>query len=367
MLQRIPLIRAFQQQRPQPEINLDEILEKISSVFKRFGGKLGGGGTRAIILLVIALVALVWLATGVYQVKPAEQAALRLFGQYTGALQGPGIHWFWPGPIGKRNIEAVTEIRRMELGFRTLPGGQVGDVPQEAIMITGDLNIVDVQMVVQYKISDLESFLFRVDDPGEADRDVPPGFPEGRTLKDAAESSLRQVVGQRSIDDVLTVEKEAAQADTLLKLQATLDSYFPPGAPGIEIQEVRLLNVRPPDAVRDAFDDVVRARVDKESRINEALAYQQDRVPKARGDAQITIQGAEAFKQERILRATGEADRFLSVLKEYELSKEVTRQRLYLEAMEEILPSITKFVLTPDSGGNLLQFLPLDELQTGGS
>ena len=367
MLQRIPLIRAFQQQRPQPDINLDEILEKISAGFRRFGGKLGGGGTRAIVLLAVALVALLWLATGVYQVKPAEQAALRLFGKYTGELQGPGIHWFWPGPIGTRNIEAVTEIRRMELGFRTLPGGQIGDVPQEALMITGDLNIVDVQMVVQYRISDLASFLFRVDDPGEADRDVKPGFPEGRTLKDAAESALRQVVGQRSIDDVLTVEKEAAQADTLLQLQAILDDYFPPGKSGIEIQEVRLLNVRPPDAVRDAFDDVVRARVDKESRINEALAYQQDQVPRARGDAQRIIQGAAAFKQERILRATGEANRFLSVLEEYEQSKEVTRQRLYLEAMEEILPGITKFIVAPDSGGNLLQFLPLDEFQTGGS
>jgi len=255
----------------------------------------------------------------------------------------------------------------MELGFQTLPGGQVGDVPQEALMITGDLNIVDVQMVVQYRISDLESFLFRVDDPGEASRDILPGVPEGRTLKDAAESALRQVVGQRSIDDVLTVEKEAAQADTLLLLQEILDSYFPLNKPGIEIQEVRLLNVRPPDAVRDAFDDVVRARVDKESRINEALAYQQDQVPRARGDAQRILQGAEAFKQERILRATGEAERFNSVLDEYLLSKEVTRQRLYLEAMEDVLPSITKFIIAPDSGGNLLQFLPLDEFQSDGS
>ena len=153
-------------------------------------------------------------------------------------------------------------------------------------MITGDLNIVDVQMVVQYRISNLESFLFRVDDPGEASRDIQPGFPEGRTLKDATESALRLVVGQRSIDDVLTVEKEAVQADTLRLLQRILDSYFPAGKPGIEIQEVRLLNVRPPDAVRDAFDDVVRARVDKESRINEALAYQQAQLAKTRRAAQ---------------------------------------------------------------------------------
>ena len=371
MRQRIPFLRAFQQQRPQPEINLDEILAGVGSFFRRIGSKLpGGGGISALIFLAIGVIVLIWLATGFYQVKPAEQAALRLFGKFTGQLQDPGLHWFWPSPIGTRNIEPVTETRRMELGFRTLPGGQVTDIPQEAVMITGDLNIADVQMVVQYRISNLESYLFRVDDPGEVDRNIFPGFPEGRTLKDAAEAALRQVVGQRSIDDVLTIEKEAVQADTLLQLQQIMDNYFIAmgGVSGIEILEVRLLNVRPPDSVRDAFDDVVRARVDKESRINEALAYQQDQVPRARGDAQRIIQGAEAFKQERILRATGEADRFLSVLKEYRESQEVTRQRLYLEAMEEVLPGITKFIVAPDAGGSLLQFLPLqqlEELQSG--
>ena len=312
----------------------------------------------AVVLVVAGLIALLWLATGFYQVRPAQLAALRLFGSYTGELQEPGLHWFWPAPIGTRNIEAVTETRRVELGFRSLEGGLV-DVSSEALMITGDLNIVDVQMIVQYRIKDLSNFLFKVDDPGDRERGVRAGAPEGLTLKDATEAALRQVVGQRSIDDVLTINKEAVQADTRLFLQRIVDDYNT----GIEILEVRLQNVRPPDPVRDAFDDVVKARVDKEARINEALAYQQDRLPRARGDAQKIIQAAEAFKQERILRATGEADRFTSVLKEYRESQEVTRQRLYLEAMEEILPSITKFVLAEEAGGNLLQFLPLEQQQ----
>jgi membrane protease subunit HflK len=349
----------FQQQRTPPEIDLDQILARVKEGFQRVFGKLGGGGMGAVVFVILGIVLLIWLATGFFQVRPAERAALRLFGSYTGQLQEPGLHWFWPAPIGTRNVEVVTENRRMDLGFRSIPGGQLVDVSPEALMITGDLNIVDVQLVIQYRIGDLAAYLFHVDDPGDPERGIRPGAPEGFTLKDATEAALRQVVGQRSIDDVLTINKEAVQGDTRLLLQEILDSYNS----GIEISEVRLENVRPPDPVRDAFDDVVMARVDKESRINEALAYQQDQVPRARGDAEKIKQAAEAFKQERILRATGEADRFSVVLKEYLESKDVTRQRLYLEAMEEILPTVTKFVITPDAGGNLLQFLPLDEEQ----
>jgi membrane protease subunit HflK len=222
-------------------------------------------------------------------------------------------------------------------------------------MITGDLNIVDVQLVVQYRIKDLAAYLFQVDDPGDPERNIRAGGPDGLTLKDATEAALRQVVGQRSVDDILTINKEAAQADARLLLQTILDDY----GTGVEILEVRLQNVRPPDPVRDAFDDVVRARVDKEARINEALAYQQDKLPRARGDAQRILNVAEAFKQERILKATGEADRFTSVLEEYAESKQVTRQRMSLEAMEKIMPGVTKVIITPETGGSLLEFLPL--------
>jgi len=350
----------FQQNRPQPEIDLEQIMARAREFFGRIFGKLGGGGIGAIIGAIMGVALLVWAATGFYQVRPAELAALRLFGSYTGILQEPGLHWFWPAPVGARNIEAVTETRRMELGFRSVEGGQVVDVADEALMITGDLNIVDVQMIVQYRIKNLGDFLFNVDDPGDIEREVRAGLPEGTTLKDATEAALRQVVGQRSIDDVLTINREAVQVDTLRLLQRILDDY----KTGLEVLEVRLQKVRPPDPVRDAFDDVVRARVDKEARINEALAYQQDKLPRARGDAQRILQAAEAFKAERILRATGEADRFTSVLNEYKGSKAVTRQRLYLEAMEEILPGLKKFIVSPDTGGNLLQFLPLQDSES---
>jgi len=343
-------------QRQGPEIQLEEILRGIGSGINGVIQRLGGGGVRLIILAVLALIVIVWLASGVYQVGPRQQAALQLFGEFQNT-EGPGLKWYFPPPIGKRSIVDVEVTRSMELGFFTTPTGAISDQGVEALMITGDLNIVNVQMVVQYRIANLEKYLFRVDDPGEVLRGIERGNPEGRTLKDATEASLRQVVGQRSIDDTLVTKREQVQADTRELLQQILDDY----ETGIEVLNVALQTVRPPDQVRAAFDDVVNARVDKESRINESLAFEQDQIPRAQGDAQQTVQSAEAFKAERIARAIGEASRFLSVLQEYEKSKDVTRQRLYLEAMEDILPGITKFILAPDSGGNLLQFLPLTD------
>ena len=307
------------------------------------------------ILVLVAVAVVLWLASGIYTVGPREQAALRLFGDFQ-QTQGSGLHWWWPSPIGQADIVDTGATRSMELGFFTSPSGVTADQDVEALMITGDLNIINVQMVVQYRISELGKYLFRVDDPGDDLRGVGPGNPEGRTLKDATEAALRQVVGQRSIDDTLVERREEVQEDTQELLQQIMDSY----GTGILILDVVLQTTRPPDQVRPAFDDVVSARVDKQSRINEANAYEQDKLPRVQGEAQQIVQAAEAFKAERIARATGEASRFLSVLEEYTESKEVTRQRLYLEAMEEILPGVFKYILTSDGGGNLLQFLPLD-------
>ena len=352
-------ILRFEPPRRTPELNFDDILKGISSSLGRFGGRMGGGGMRVLVLGLIAVGLVLWLGSGMFSVGPREKAALQLFGQFQ-ETRGPGLQWFWPSPIGKVNKVDVQVTRSMELGFATGAGGVVTDAESEALMITGDLNIVNVQMVVQYRISDLEKYLFRVDDPGDGLRGIAPGNPEGRTLKDATEMALRQVVGERSYDDIFVIRKEEVQDATEQLLQNTLDYYDT----GILITEVKLQTVRPPDQVRSAFDDVVSARVDKESRINEAKAYQQDRVPRAEGAAQVTIQGAEAFKAESIARATGEAERFVSVLAEYQESKEVTRQRLYLEAMEEILPGIKKFIVNPESGGSMLQFLPLDVMNS---
>ncbi len=342
-------------QQDQQEINFDQVAEKLRSVFggKGGGSKVAGRGLGLFIFGIFTLAVIIWLATGFYSVQPGEQAALRKFGIYQRDNSGnfiggtqPGLHWYFPAPVGTRNVVQVDEIRRLELGIR----GNT-PIPVESLMISGDTNIVDVQLLVQYNIKDVENFLFRVVDPG------------GAVIKGAAESALRLVVGKRVIDDVLTTEKEVVQTETQEKLQELLDLY----ETGIRITEVKLQNVRPPSQVQDAFDDVVRAREDKERIVNLAQAYEADVLPRAQGEAQRVLELAEAFKQKKVADATGQSERFLSVLAEYHKSKNVTRQRLYLEAMEEILPGITKYIIADESGGNLLQFLPLTNDGTDGT
>lgn len=329
----------------EPEVNLEQILERVRGFVSRLRGGGGGNGLAYIVIGFFVVAFAIWLGSGFYTVQPGEQAALRRLGKFE-SIKEAGLHWFWPTPIGTRDIVQVDEIRSLEIGVRgTTP------VPIEANMITGDQNIVDVQLLVQFKIKDVESFLFRTVDPA------------GITIKDAAETSLRQVVGSRDIDDVLTIEKEAVQFETKDLLQRLLDLY----QTGIEVTEVKLQNVRPPAQVQDAFDDVVRAREDKERIINLADAYREGQIPVARGDAARVLEAAEAFRATRIADATGQADRFLSVLEEYRKAPEITRQRLYLEAMEEILPGVTKFIVDSNNGGNLLQFLPLTDGATNGA
>ena len=341
----------YQGPRREPEIDLEQILAKVRALISKLTrGSSGKGKASNYLTFGILLGALlVWLGTGVYQVSPGEMAVVRTFGKCCNSA-GPGLHWYWPAPIGTRNIESVDRVRSMELGFSSLRGGNA-DIPEEADMITGDLNIVNVRLVVQYRISDLQHFLFQVSDPGESlHREIAPGRPEGRTLKDATEASLRLVVGQRSIDDVLTDKREEVQADTQLKLQQILDSY----TAGIAVLSVRLQEVNPPRDVADSFQDVNRARQDKQTAINQAEAFEMEIIPRARGTAETIVQSAEAFKQERVKKAEGEAGRFASVLAEYSKAKEVTRQRMYLEAMTEILPSISSLIIAPDAGESII-------------
>ena len=336
-----------------PEFDPDQLIRNLQQSWERIRARLpGGGGFGAIFFGGLFVIVAIWAATGIYQVGPSEQAAVRLFGKFQN-VEDQGLHWYYPAPIGTVDVESVLETKRMELGFRSV--GNL-NVPVEAEMITGDLNIVDVNLVVQYRIKSLEDFLFNVDDPGDPDRpETREGLPDGRTLKDATESALRQVVGQRSIDDPLRVAKTEVQEATRTLLQDILDDY----EAGIEILSIQLQVVEPPASVRDAFDDVNSARVDRETRINQAIAYEQDQVPRALGAAQTVIQAATAFKNARVARAEGEAAEFLSVLAEYEKSKNVTRRRLYLEAMEEILPGITIYVIDPVAGAGVLPFLSL--------
>ncbi len=358
----------------EPEVTFGDIVDRIKQAFTGVSGRGGddsgsssdnderkGGGSgrlNAIVLFLIPVAAVAWLATGVYTVGPEEQAALRTFGRFV-AIADQGLHWHWPGPVGTRNVVAVTNTRRLELGFRSaVNGSSTTPVQSESEMITGDENIVDVQMVVQYRISNLRSFLFEVDDPGDPDRGVSAGLPDGETLRDIAETAVRQVVGARNIDDVLTTEKEQVQASILDKMRELTRDYNT----GIDVLQVLLQNVNPPAEVQDAFEDVVRAREDRERDINLAEAYKAAQIPQATGSAAQIVEEADGFKRGRIERARGEADGFRAILVGYEVSPDVTRTRLYLEAIERILAGKSKIVI--NSGSNALPLLPLDSLGT---
>ena len=317
----------------EPEINLRAILDKLPFKF----GKMSGGNTFSYMVLSIFSVALiVWLATGFYSVQPGEIAVVKLFGELN-SEEGPGLHWFPNAPIGSKQIVFVEEVKRLELGFR---GAQ--SVRDESVMITGDENIVDVQLLVQYDIKDATDYLFETVDPS------------GALIKDATETALRQVVGSSPIDTVI-IERETIQSNTKKKLQELLDDY----KSGIRVKEVKLQGVNPPDEVKPAFADVVIAKEDKETIINQAQAYEESVLPQARGESRKLIEDARAFRAQRINTAQGQASKFTSMLVEYQKSPNVTRQRLLYEAMEEVLPGITKFIVDTETG--ILPILPLGQ------
>ena len=317
----------------EPEINLRAILDKLPFKF----GKMSGGNTFSYIVLSIFSVALiVWLATGFYSVQPGEIAVVKLFGELN-SEEGPGLHWFPNAPIGSKQIVFVEEVKRLELGFR---GAQ--SVRDESVMITGDENIVDVQLLVQYDIKNATDYLFETVDPS------------GALIKDATETALRQVVGSSPIDTVI-IERETIQSNTKRKLQELLDDY----KSGIRVKEVKLQGVNPPDEVKPAFADVVIAKEDKETIINQAQAYEESVLPQARGESRKLIEDARAFRAQRINTAQGQASKFTSMLVEYQKSPNVTRQRLLYEAMEEVLPGITKFIVDTETG--ILPILPLGQ------
>jgi len=335
------------------EPSLEELLGRLNIKIPKIPGL--GSGSPFLGLIIILVVAILWIASGIYSVQPDEKAVLRTFGQYVATTE-PGLRWHWPGPVGNTDIVAVTKTRRLELGFRGIEeqAGIFKEVPAEANMITGDENIVQAQAVIQYRISDPKAYLFHVDDPGESDRGIDEGQPDGKTLRDITETTLRQIVGSRNIDDILTTEKEAVQQEVLSKMREINDAY----ETGIDVQQVLLQNVNPPAAVQDAFEDVVRAREDRDRIINLAEAYQADQLPRAQGEAAKIIEAAEAYKEGRLQIAEGEAAGFEELLKAYKQSKDVTRTRLYLDAINEILPKVKKYIISDSSA-------PLPLLQLG--
>ena len=288
-------------------------------------------GGLAILLLVVGA----WFVlSAFYVVGPDEEGVVRRFGKWV-RTEPSGLHFKFPYPIEKVDLPKVTQVQEIS----------VGRILKEAKMLTGDENILLVEVRVQYKIKDAAQYLFNVRNVEE-------------TIKDATESALRQTIGSHPIDDPLTEKKAEIMDEIQLSLQKMLDHY----ECGIDVRQVQLQDVNPPQEVDFAFKDVQSAKEEKEQLINEALGYQNDVIPKARGGAEKLIREAEAYREERIKKAEGDASRFLSVLIEYRKAKNVTKKRLYLETMEQILPGIEKVILD-EKAGNLLNVLPLGNLE----
>ena len=319
-----------------------------------------------IIAGVITAITVIMAITGIYQVKPGEAAAVRVFGKANPEpVSTEGLHWNWPHPIGKTDVLQVQKNRTTEIGFQTLPSDRIGLHTgenwqrniDEATMITGDLNLVEVHLVAQYNISDLNKYLFNATDPGvsfeytDADSKTrthqshPEGRPDGRTIKDALSTALRRAAGKRTIDQVLITEREAIEHETMEQAQRILQDH----ETGLTITSVQLQEVKAPDVVQASFDDVLRAREERDTRINEALAFEQKALPKAKGQAGQLINEAKAYRAERIAQATGEADRFINILNEYQASPEIIQARMWMETMDRILPKLDLIILAGEN------------------
>src|ERR1700719_3852964 len=299
---------------PQPP-DFEELLRRGQDRFRRVLP--GGFGTGTGIAIVVLGILVIWLASGFYRVLPDEVGVVLRFGAYNRTTQ-PGLTYHLPTPIETVLRPSVTRVNRTEIGYRNAEGpgrGQVTrQVPEEALMLTGDENIVDINFTVFWVIKDAQSYLFHIRAP-EA------------TVKSAAESAMREIVGETQIAQALAEGRGKIEADTQKLLQRILDSY---GA-GIEIPQVQLAKVDPPAPVIEAFRDVQRALADRELLRNEAESYRNDILPKARGAAAQITQDADAYRAEIVARAQGDADRFIAVFKAYQASPDVTAQRLYIE------------------------------------
>jgi len=327
--------------------DLEDSIKKAKEKF----GKFKIGGPRNIsILIIVALI--IWLATGFYRVEPDEQGIELLFGKWNQVTTEPGLHYFFPTPFGKTMTPKVESIRKINVGYRS--ASELGfssnssdrNVLEESLMLTGDQNIVDVNFTVLYKIKDAGKFLFKLRNPET-------------TVKDMSESVMREVVGQRDLEFLLTGGRQEVEQVVRFDLQDILDEY----ESGILVQSIQLQSVNPPALVIDAFDEVQRARQDKEKLVNEANSYMNKIVPNARGDAAKLVQEATAYKEQVIKQAEGVAQNFIDVYNSYKETKYVTRQRIYLETLTEVLEGPNKIILdSTGEGQGVVPYLPINEL-----
>ncbi len=317
--------------------------EESRSNKKRYPGK--KFWTYLFVLIAISGV-IVYLLTGIYQVGPSEEGLVKSFGKYILTV-GPGLHYHFPAPFESVVKVNVRTVKSIEIGFRTIsppPNPKYSDVPSESLMLTGDDNIVSVEAIIQYIVSDPASYAFNI-------INVP------QIVKETTESFLRESVAERDIQSILTTGRADISQETKLGVQQTLDTYNA----GIHVVNVKLQNVSPPSQVIAAFDDVNSAKEDEQRAINVAESHATSVIPQAEGQAQVILNNAQAYEQSRILKAQGEVSRFLDVLKKYNLGEEVTRERLYVETMETILPNMKKIIISQNTPG-ILNLLDLNSL-----
>ncbi len=312
----------------------------------------GTGIPTAVWLLLFAIGAgVIGFYAFTYKVNPNQQGVVLRFGQLQDKT-GPGLHFRWPYPIDEVLLPDVTRNNRIQIGMRSAAGGSTmraqaaRDVPEESLMLTGDENIVDVDFEVQWKIRDAEKYLFNIQNPES-------------TVKEVAESAMREVVGQSDIQSILTQAREEVRQKVTDLIQKTLDSYNA----GIEIVQVQLQKVDPPGKVIDAFRDVQAARADQVRLQNEANAYANRVVPEARGQAERILQAAKGYREQTVADAVGQAARFEKVYEEYAKAPDVTRRRMFLETMERVYGGTDKIILDNKGGGTgVVPYLPLDQL-----
>lgn len=349
--------RGDQKGPPDLDEAIRSLQEKLSNIFggsKSGGGGNGGGSPSAFssgnimknIGIIAASILVFWLLSGFYIIDEGVQGVETQFGKYTRTTNS-GLNWHLPTPIETVEKINVQQQRYIEVGYRSGGGGTAQgavSVPKEALMLTKDENYIDVQLAVQYQVKDAKDLLFNLVNP-EA------------TLKHVTESALRGVIGGSNMDFVLTEGRSEVVAQAKKEIQEVMDAYNS----GVQVTSVNLQDAQPPEQVQNAFEDAIKAREDQQRFINEAQAYANDVVPKARGAAARKLQEAEGYKEQVIAQAEGETNRFTKLVTEYKKAPEVTRKRLYLEAMETVM-SETNAVMIDVKGGNNMMYLPLDKM-----
>jgi membrane protease subunit HflK len=333
---------------PSQQPDLEEILRRSQDRLRQAmpGGRMGGPFA---VLFAAVLIAAIGFFGFTVRVNPDELGIVLRFGKYVRQLP-PGLNFRWPYPVEQVELPKVTRINRIEIGMRGSSSdvrdasSTIRDVPEESLMLTGDENIVDVDFVVFWRIADAPNFLFNIQNP------------EG-TVKDVAESAMREIVGQSDIEPILTGARAKTEADVQDLMQKILDSY---GA-GVQVTQVQLQKVDPPGQVIDAFRDVQAARADQERLQNEAEAYANRIIPEAKGEAERILQAAQGYRDQVIALANGDASRFLQVYEQYKKAPDVTRQRIFIETMEKVLGDTDKVIIDQKAGPGVLPFLPLSE------